>query len=75
MTDTAHTTLRIDPPLPCAVLIAIQRRCGTPAHAATADRWTDGSWHIMPMCESCTRKLARLYGMTAQQERTQDATL
>lgn len=68
MTDQAHTTLRIDPPLPCGVLVATRRRCGNSATAATADRWTDGTWHILPMCESCVRATARVYGMTEQEK-------
>ena len=56
-------TIRIDPPLPCCALIAVQRRCGQPATVAQATRMGDGSYHLQPFCEDCVKGMARVYGV------------
>jgi hypothetical protein len=56
-------TLRIDPPLPCAV-VANGETCNHPAHVAHAYRTSGpkpGHWLIMPVCEECTETGAALY--------------
>ena len=55
------TTLTIDPPLPCCVLIAKQRRCDQPATVAQATRQVDGSFYLQPFCKSCVEGRQRVY--------------
>lgn len=55
------TVIRIDPPLPCCALIAVQRRCGKPATVAHATRQGDGSYYLQPFCKRCVAGMVRVY--------------
>lgn len=54
-------TLALDPPLPCAVLIARGRRCEAPAAQGEAARNTDGSYFVRPICATCRDAAARVH--------------
>jgi hypothetical protein len=61
------TTLRIDPPLPCATIRPTETepyaRCGRPATVAQADLLLGGEWRLLPMCRDCVTAIARVYGV------------
>ena len=59
------TTITIDPPLPCCVLIAAQRRCGQDATVAQATRQIDGSYYLQPFCKTCVEGMQRVYAPKA----------
>lgn len=71
MSDT--TTIRFAPPLPCSALLAIGRRCNTPATVAQATRLGDGTYHLQPFCRSCVAGMARVYGVAGPSETNEES--
>lgn len=56
-------TIRIDLPLPCCALVAMQRRCNRVATFAQVARLVDGSYHLQPFCWTCVAAMAQRYGV------------
>lgn len=54
---SATTIITISPELPCCALIAVQRRCVSPATVAQATRLADGSYHMQPFCWFCHQRV------------------
>lgn len=53
--------ITFSPPLPCATLLALRRRCRKPATVATITAQSDGTYILQPVCKECTEELVKVY--------------